>query len=442
MFFFNRQNKLQKKVQLSIDHLKHMVEVNMDELSIDQIKMFEEIIVTGESLKEKKSLDQEATESYAYVVGDYVLKTFNWRTRSMITLYLDVIVVAIMVAMGIRALALQPFKIPTGSMQPTLYGVHYIPRQMPDSSNTLLDLGGLGNLLAYNALEAKYVPETEMMMTSHAPETGLKSSMLPSFLNALVYGPYTKLTLQTLDSTPEIKFVELPGDVAKVRQYLSTRHLPAPEQLNHFGPWKPNEALADGYLAGGDHLFVDRLSHHFVGFNRGDVVVFNTENLSFRGRPLKYDGYYYIKRLVGLPKDTLRIRNHQLEIRTPQSSEFVPITKIAPVFNKLYSFKGGYHGHIGTELLANGVEFTVPDDSYFVLGDNSRSSLDGRYWGAVPQRNMIGKAAFIFWPFSRRFGLADRENNTPDVPTHWQYSKEDVYNRACGERSMPAMGLQ
>ncbi len=44
-----------------------------------------------------------------------------------------------------------------------------------------------------------------------------------------------------------------------------------------------------------------------------------------------------------------------------------------------------------------------------MLGDNSRNSLDSRYWGTVPRKNIVGKALFIFWPISRRWGLTDRK---------------------------------
>ncbi len=52
--------------------------------------------------------------------------------------------------------------------------------------------------------------------------------------------------------------------------------------------------------------------------------------------------------------------------------------------------------------------FTVPEDSYFMMGDNSLNSLDSRFWGTVPSKNIVGKALFIFWPISRRWGLTDR----------------------------------
>ena len=53
-------------------------------------------------------------------------------------------------------------------------------------------------------------------------------------------------------------------------------------------------------------------------------------------------------------------------------------------------------------------DYVVPEDHYFMLGDNSAFSLDSRFFGAVPRHNLVGRSWFIFWPFSRRWGLTDR----------------------------------
>ena len=97
-------------------------------------------------------------------------------------------------------------------------------------------------------------------------------------------------------------------------------------------------------------------------------------------------------------------------VRPKGKTEFKKITEFSPKFEKLYSNKGGYHGHwnvaLENDLSDDG--FVVPPDSYFMMGDNSRNSLDSRYWGTVARKNIVGKALFIFWPVSRRWGLTDR----------------------------------
>ncbi len=49
--------------------------------------------------------------------------------------------------------------------------------------------------------------------------------------------------------------------------------------------------------------------------------------------------------------------------------------------------------------------FRVPDEGYFAMGDNSYNSLDSRYWGPVPEENLVGRGLFVYWPFNRHWGL-------------------------------------
>ncbi|MFZ5801321.1 MAG: signal peptidase I, partial [Candidatus Omnitrophota bacterium] len=65
-----------------------------------------------------------------------------------------------------------------------------------------------------------------------------------------------------------------------------------------------------------------------------------------------------------------------------------------PEFQKRFYYNRGNFGEEGKPTI-------VPQESYFVLGDNSASSMDSRYWGFVPKRFLIGKAMLIFWPLNR-----------------------------------------
>lgn len=312
--------------------------------------------------------------------------------------WLDIIAVAMAVAFGVRGLFLQPFKIPTSSMQPTLYGIHFLAKEG-----------------AANPLLGKLPRPLELLLFSARPavmqvaETGrIDPDSLRRSGNAL------------FDSTSFNiggKTYSLPGEPNKVLEYSG---------INPYTEYRAGEKVTDGYLSLGDHLFVDRVSHHLTGLKRGDVVVFNTENIvSGDGRKLMdVSGYYYIKRLAGLPGDTLRIEDHRLYVRPRGEKTFRPITEFSPAFAKLYSGKGGYQGHANTPgdngsgwLLASpNDEFTVPDDHYFMLGDNTKFSADSRLFGTVPRRNIVGRALLVFWPLSRRWGLADRAD-AYDVPT-------------------------
>ncbi|MFA5287642.1 MAG: signal peptidase I [Candidatus Omnitrophota bacterium] len=109
---------------------------------------------------------------------------------------------------------------------------------------------------------------------------------------------------------------------------------------------------------------------------KGDVVVF------IYPEDKKKD---FIKRLIGLPKDIIEIKSGTIYVNDQ------PL--LDPAFRRYYYNRG--------DFAKEGEKITVPDDSFFVLGDNSGSSKDSRYWGFVPKDNMLGKAIVIYWPPQR-----------------------------------------
>ena len=94
----------------------------------------------------------------------------------------------------------------------------------------------------------------------------------------------------------------------------------------------------------------------------------------------------YIKRVVGLPGDSVEIKNGTIYVNE------APL--LDPRFSQRYYYNRGDMGQEGKKI-------TVPLDSYFMLGDNSASSLDSRFWGFVPKANVLGKAIVIWWPPQR-----------------------------------------
>ena len=297
--------------------------------------------------------------------------------------FLDVLVVACTVAGGIRALYIQPFRIPTSSMQPTLFGIHYVDRE---ASKPFLG------------------PLTRMMMPIQA--SAAKVQVKSDGLVSTEYRMRSKNIISTVSDFHIGQDVyTVPGDY--LAQIL--RYLPKPKPF-----YREGDIFCDGWLSTGDHVFVERFSLFFRPFKRGDVIVFNTENISSPTQPL--GGYYYIKRLVGLPGDTLQISDNILMIRPKGEKEFRPAWEFSDAFKKVYSLKGGYQGHKADGLLSLGGELTVPDGHYFALGDNTNFSLDGRNWGFIPRRNMVGLAVMIFWPISRRWGIVDTKGPL-DTPT-------------------------
>jgi signal peptidase I len=94
----------------------------------------------------------------------------------------------------------------------------------------------------------------------------------------------------------------------------------------------------------------------------------------------------FIKRLIAKPGETVEIKNGKVFIDGKMLDD--------PVIRKIYYYNRGDYGQEGKKIL-------VPENHYFVLGDNSASSRDSRYWGFVDKDLLIGKALVIYWPLNR-----------------------------------------
>ncbi len=118
----------------------------------------------------------------------------------------------------------------------------------------------------------------------------------------------------------------------------------------------------------------------FPGFTqpkRADVIVFLYPNDTKKN---------FIKRLVGLPNETVEIIEGKIYI----NGRLVDDVK----FQDRYYYNRAEFGREGEKII-------VPADSYYVLGDNSGSSQDSRYWGFVPKKYLVGKAVLVYWPLKR-----------------------------------------
>ena len=112
---------------------------------------------------------------------------------------------------------------------------------------------------------------------------------------------------------------------------------------------------------------------------RGDVIIFK-----YPEDPKKE----FIKSLIALPGEAVEIRGGSIYINGAQVKE--PL-----VYNHYY------YNRPESDFGKEGEVIKVPQDCYYVLGDNSASSRDSRYWGFVPKKNILGKAILIYWPPNR-----------------------------------------
>ena len=120
-----------------------------------------------------------------------------------------------------------------------------------------------------------------------------------------------------------------------------------------------------------ERLIADKISYRFEKPERGEIIIFKP--------PLAEVKRKYIKRIIGIPGDEIEIANGEIYTNGKKLEE--PYVK-----NKSY-------GNMPPTI--------IPDDSFFVLGDNRPNSSDSRYWGFVPRKNVVGKAWVVFWPLNR-----------------------------------------
>jgi signal peptidase I len=282
----------------------------------------------------------------------------------------EVILVAIVIALGMRTYFVQPFTIPTGSMQPTLNGIQAHPTvEAPPNALVQIVQKVLMGRTWINVVAERDDVITEITEVSH-----LKL--------------FNRTALQGVNRRYE---VNCPKEIL-IRNFLGEPHA-----------IKAGEVIARGYYDTGNHVFVDKLTYHFRTPPRNEVIVFNTQGIPTAENIrtlMEGPSQFYIKRLAGVPGDFLQIRSPELWINGKRATE--------PGFQRVMSLSDGYAGYanIAGRLLGSPKEtYQVPERSYFVLGDNSYYSSDSRFWGPVPEKNLMGHGLFVYWPFSSHWGF-------------------------------------
>ena len=382
----------------------------------------------GKADSSKLKLGIEALEGVLRKVGGTHYPKSSWTEN------VEFFLVAAIVILGVRAYFVQPFKIPTNSMWPSYNGmtpeVFATPADEPSAAGRA----------------ARFVMLGARPRVLNAPEDG--EILLP---------------IDGSQGRGIVKYQEVPGRSwgvfpAKQREYrilVGNRQAVTQVPIDFDFDWVVREAFFPGYktlaeglrdkfnqhafvdmdvpvgggyservrcirtgrmvrqgervlsfdILTGDQLFVDRLSYNFVRPKVGDGFVFHTGNI-----PVLSDtqgDQYYIKRLVGTPGDVMEVKEPVL-YRNGK-----PIDG-SPAFDKNAKQAGRYTGYFNghpdgrypNAQLFPGQQITVPERSYLPMGDNSANSLDGRYWGFVKDKDVVGRPLCIYYPFSRRWGVA------------------------------------
>ena len=414
----------------------------------------------GESLRVKNSTGNELEEKAKAVDEDLQRSGGIYYHRKSLLENVEMLLVAAIVVIGIRSFFLQPFVIPTNSMYPSFYGlqpnVYEDGEEVPGAfgraaakivrgaSHFQLKAESSGNLYLVLQNGGSFRYETSVFPNG-------KFFVFPTSVREYVFeigGKEHLLRVPVefdLDELLAMKFAgvedlrDLPLIVTQDHGFTGKRM-----KLSDRTYKEGEIALAFDILLG-DALFVDRMSYNFVTPKTGDPAVFRTGTIDAFNREigtpvmnLIAEDKYYIKRLVGEPGDTLEMRVPE-DIFTNGTNlvngvpgvlyrNGKPIDgKTAFEQNRLYAEAlakdpnatsvSGFPAYRAEGLLSNRRILKVPSKSspgnqtgqngYYAMGDNSTDSLDGRAWGFVPEQEIIGRAFLIYYPFTKRWGIAN-----------------------------------
>lgn len=153
-----------------------------------------------------------------------------------------------------------------------------------------------------------------------------------------------------------------------------------------------------------DRVMVDKVSYRFSQPQRGDIVVFDPTD------SLKAQGYHesFIKRVIGLPGDKVVVRNDKVTINGKPLIENYPSAENVDRMTQIYATKHNQNPDSRLwQATDKGPDYqgVVPVGHYLVLGDHRSDSSDGRMWGFLPKKNIIGKAVVRYWPLNRMGGI-------------------------------------
>jgi signal peptidase I len=359
MFFFGR-TRLRRSAKEMLRHAAHVRRMREDIAAPKALNAMGEAETAARAAL--KSRDNKSLHDALEKLDDAVQQVMPPRRYTVVREYVEILAVAISVAMGFRAYFIQPFKIPTGSMQPTLYGFHYEAKDEP------------------RWYDAPIVKPFNWFITGHwhqqvrAEASGyLSEARSPTGAAQQVY---------FISGHPHV----LPGDKSLL--------LHAPGTYVEKG-----ELLWRGDKIWGDHVFVDKLTWNFRRPRRSEVIVFVTPDT------VRYHGSHYIKRLVGLPGERLTIRDPYLFIDGQRVTDHT----VGEIGARRSGFTGYHPGGPGAAwIIMDGDRCSLSNAQYFACGDNTDSSYDSRYWGPVPQERLVGPAWIVYWPFGKHWGRVSR----------------------------------
>lgn len=353
--WFKRRRVVKQATELlrTARHVQHMREDLLADQQLEEFKKAQQDVAVALKTKPRDHEHlRRAGEALDHVLHDVSAKHSHQALREN----LEIVVVAVAVAMAFRTYFIQPFKIPTGSMQPTLYGITSV-----ETERTLFDRLPLSVV--------RWIVFGDRYQTIRAQTSG-----------------YLTDAIEFRSQTPSFCLIGR-------QQHKIPRGARLRFRSGDFV--RKDEVLWAGRVTAGDHVFVNKMIWNFRRPQRGEVIVFHTENI-----PELPAGTHYIKRLIGMPNETVAIDPPHVLINQTRLDQPDTIRHITDSMG--YQLLGP-HVRQGV-LRMHGDHFDLKPDEYFAFGDNTGNSKDSRYWGAVPAANLVGPAVVVYWPFSGRWG--------------------------------------
>ena len=315
----------------------------------------------------------------------------------------EVLLVTGAVVLALRTFFFQPMAIPTGSAQPTLFGIEHT------------DLRGRPEIQIPSGLHRRFRSWWHGERYYHvvARQSG---------------------SFRWVDRQPKRVLPLVSKQRFRVGNELYTVWFP-PDSFEDRARLRDGQTFAAGEeiirlkVVSGDHLFVNRLIYNFRHPHRGEIIVFASAGL-----PGLTPDTHYIKRLIAKGNESVSIGNdrhvvidgERLDASTPGFENVYGFNPIEPPRRNHYS--GHVNGFIARQaghpelgrvilLFPNAqAQYRVRRDHYLVFGDNTMNSTDSRMWGDIargipgdiPESKVIGRSSFVFWPISNRFGWGYR----------------------------------
>src|SRR5437762_6892436 len=368
---------LSKKVRQAVDmcrQVRKIIHAQRDLLRPEEIqeiskaaRELRDAIAAGEKLdgieKWMKNLEKVANEN---------LKPYP---SASIRENVEVFLVTGAVVLALRTFFFQPMAIPSGSAQPTLWGI--TSENLRGQSHAKIPgvLGKLARTVWSGVHYYHKVAENDGELGIDPPKTIL---------------PFVKYQVLWVGST-------------SYRIWFPPAELEQRAGLDQGQLIRKGEEFLKLKVVSGDHLFVNRLTYNFRRPRRGEIIVFEST-----GIPGIIQNTHYIKRLIALGGEHVRIGNDRHVI-----IDGVRLDASTPFFENVYSFNpklppradhysghvngavGARYDHLGlAALFANEqTELIVRPHHYLAFGDNTMNSNDGRNWGDFPEAKVVGKAS-------------------------------------------------